>query len=169
MGILGGGFYLHNISLPIYRNSKNPEHNVRDMFLGFLAVALSYIVCGVLGSIGFSNRSLFPDADGVGQICINMFSTRSGIATFIRACVFCQIFAGNCLLFACERAQILLLCTGKPSAATSTINILLNGCILLVPLLLAIFYPEAGKIAGLLGAIGGCLVIYVLPTVTILR
>jgi len=55
VGILGGGFYLHNISLPIYRNSKNPENNVRDMFLGFLVVALSYIICGVLGSIGFSN------------------------------------------------------------------------------------------------------------------
>jgi len=35
LGILGGGFYLHNISLPIYRNSKNPENSVRDMFLGF--------------------------------------------------------------------------------------------------------------------------------------
>ena len=64
LGILGGGFYLHNISLPIYRNSKNPDNNVRDMFLGFLVVALSYIVCGILGSIGFSNLDLFPDAGG---------------------------------------------------------------------------------------------------------
>ena len=24
LGVLGGGFYLHNISLPIFRNSKNP-------------------------------------------------------------------------------------------------------------------------------------------------
>ena len=59
MGTLGPGFYLHNISLPIYRNSKNPENAVRDMFLGFATVAASYMICGTLGAIGFSNRELF--------------------------------------------------------------------------------------------------------------
>ena len=59
MGCLGGGFYLHNISLPIYRNSKNEKKNVRDMFLGFFVVCISYIICGCLGAIGFSNRQLF--------------------------------------------------------------------------------------------------------------
>lgn len=59
MGILGGGFYLHNISLPIYRNSKNPENNVRDMFIGFLVVAISYILCGVLGYYGFQSINIF--------------------------------------------------------------------------------------------------------------
>ena len=170
LGILGGGFYLHNISLPIYRNSRNPDHNVRDMFLGFLVVALSYIVCGILGSIGFSNPSLFPDSAGqIGQVCVNMFPTKNGLATFIRACIFCQIFASNCLLFACERSQILLLVTGDGTAKSNKINVALNGAILLVPLLLAIFYPQAGKIAGLLGAVGGCLCIYILPTVTFLK
>lgn len=61
MGILGGGFYLHNISLPIYRNTKNPKNNVRDMFLGFLVVCLSYIICGTLGALGFSSADQFPD------------------------------------------------------------------------------------------------------------
>ena len=53
MGILSGGYYLHNISLPIVRNSKNPENNLRDIFTGFFLVFLSYSVCGVLGYIGF--------------------------------------------------------------------------------------------------------------------
>jgi len=62
LGILTGGFYCHNISLPIYRDNKHPEHNVRDMFYGFTVVALNYIICGVVGSIGFSNTNLFgPD------------------------------------------------------------------------------------------------------------
>ena len=61
MGILGGGFYLHNISLPIYRNSKHPENNVRDVFLGFVMVCLSYMICGVLGYYGFSSKHLFGD------------------------------------------------------------------------------------------------------------
>lgn len=52
-GILCGGFYLHNISLPIYRNAKYPENNVRDVFIGFVLVFLSYALCGILGYIGF--------------------------------------------------------------------------------------------------------------------
>jgi hypothetical protein len=54
LGILGGGFYLHNISLPIFRNAKHPENNVRDAFIGYFLVFLSYVSCGVLGSYGFS-------------------------------------------------------------------------------------------------------------------
>lgn len=45
----------------------------------------------------------------------------------------------------------------------------MNGAILIIPLILAIGYPQVGKIAGLLGAVGGCLVIYILPTVTFLK
>ena len=72
MGTLGGGFYLHNISLPIYQNSKRPEKAVRDMFLGFLMVCLSYILCGVLGMYGFKSTYLFPDNKGeIEQNCLN--------------------------------------------------------------------------------------------------
>jgi len=62
VGILGGGYYLHNISLNIYQNSKNPDNNVRDMFIGFLIVCISYCICGVLGMHGFSSTAIFgPD------------------------------------------------------------------------------------------------------------
>lgn len=60
LGILGGGYYLHNISLPIYRNSKNQDNNIRDVFLGYLLVFLSYSTCGVLGYYGFASHMLFP-------------------------------------------------------------------------------------------------------------
>ncbi len=45
---------MHNISLPIYRNSNNPSNNVKDVFVGYVLVFLSYSVCGVLGYYGFS-------------------------------------------------------------------------------------------------------------------
>jgi hypothetical protein len=53
MGILGGGFYFHNISLPVIRNSQHPENNARDVFIGYLAVFLCYVLCGTLGYYGF--------------------------------------------------------------------------------------------------------------------
>jgi hypothetical protein len=59
LGILGGGYYLHNISIPILRNSKNPRNNLRDVFIGYVLVFLSYAICGVLGYYGFKSPSSF--------------------------------------------------------------------------------------------------------------
>ena len=53
MGILGGGYYLHNITLPIIRNAKNPQNNARDVKIGYFFVFLSYVICGTLGYFGF--------------------------------------------------------------------------------------------------------------------
>ena len=50
------GYYLHNCVIPILRNSKNPENNKRDMFLGYLLVFLSYSLVGIAGYIGFSGK-----------------------------------------------------------------------------------------------------------------
>ena len=54
MGILAGGFYFHNISLSVIHNARNPENNVRDVFLGYLATFLTYVICGVMGYYGFT-------------------------------------------------------------------------------------------------------------------
>jgi len=88
LGIITGGFFCHNISLPIYRDSKNPDHNTRDLFLGFTIVALSYIICGVLGSIGFSNTKMFGDDVRIAQNFLNMFESDNYFAIFIRCCCF---------------------------------------------------------------------------------
>ena len=71
MGILAGGFYMHNISIPIYRNSKNPKNNVRDIFIGFLLVCLSYCICGTLGVYGFNSEALFGPGVHAQQNCLN--------------------------------------------------------------------------------------------------
>ena len=56
--------------------------------------------------------------------------------------------------------------TGRQEAKSDKINIILNTLILTGPLILAITYPKVGKLAGILGAIGALLCIYILPTVT---
>jgi len=70
MGILGGGFYFHNISLPVIRNSKNPENNERDVLIGYFLVFLTYCFAGVLGYYGsvgetFSTEAKLPSRDGI--------------------------------------------------------------------------------------------------------
>jgi len=88
MGILGGGFYLHNMSLPIYRNSKKPENNVRDIFIGFFVVFLSYAILGIFGYIGFSSVKIFGNID-IAENFLNMFTTKNVYANIIRLCCFC--------------------------------------------------------------------------------
>ena len=122
MGILGGGFYFHNISLPVIRNARDPSKNSRDVFYGYFMVFLTYMMCGILGYFGFIGyhfRSRDPSFnDGLEQNCLNMFPIKSGPGTFVRICCFFQLLSVNALLFACERAQILLLVTGKQAASS---------------------------------------------------
>lgn len=108
MGILGGGYYLHNITLPIIRNSKNPENNKRDVLIGYFLVFISYIVCGSLGYYGFSGSYFFDyinrNGGQLGQNCLNMLDTKNALAIIVRFCTFCQLFAAMALLFGCQRA-----------------------------------------------------------------
>lgn len=53
MGLMCAGYFLHTCSLSIIRNAKYPEKNIRDVFIGYLMVFVSYAVCGSLGYIGF--------------------------------------------------------------------------------------------------------------------
>ena len=65
MGILGGGYYLHNITLPIVRNAKYPENNFRNLFIGYCLVFLSYSICGTLGYYGFTGKTFTSQDDYV--------------------------------------------------------------------------------------------------------
>jgi len=130
MGILGGGFYFHNISLPVLANAKNPEKGVRDIFIGYFLVYLTYISCGSLGYYGFMGSTFQnktwgvpEDLDeiqfvGITQNCLEMFKSTSGWGTFARLSIFLHLVTIDALLFACERAQILLLVTGKQEASS---------------------------------------------------
>ena len=75
----------------------------------------------------------------------------------------------NALIISLMRSQILLVMTGKTQAATMKTNITMNTMILTPPFLLAIFYPQVGTLAALLGSFATMLVIYFLPISTYLK
>ena len=102
MGILGGAFYFHNIALSVVKDSRNPENNVRDVFIGYVLSFLTYVTCGIMGYYGFYGvefeqklDDLGPPKDGVQvemeQNCLNMFVVKNIPATIIRFCSFVQI------------------------------------------------------------------------------
>tara|TARA_B110000285_G_scaffold7872_1_gene8088 strand:+ start:178 stop:357 length:180 start_codon:yes stop_codon:yes gene_type:complete len=58
---------------------------------------------GVLGAIGFSSQTKFPGKQ-IEDNVLNMYSSDSWIAIFLRFCLFFQVSAVNCLIFAAERS-----------------------------------------------------------------
>ena len=45
-GMMTLGYYLHGIALSIVKETKNPEKNIRDVFIGYFMVFLSYTLVG---------------------------------------------------------------------------------------------------------------------------
>ena len=92
MGILGGGFYFHNMSLSMVKNAAEPEKNTRNIALGFLLVFITYSVIGVTGVYGFTGQAFAafnPSVNLIKENCLNMFASDDKMATFIRACILC--------------------------------------------------------------------------------
>lgn len=142
------------------------------MFTGYVCVFLTYACAGTFGYLGFIGASFADKIGETGEIqqnCLNMFGTTNLLATTIRFSAFCQLLIVNALLFAMERAQILLLFTGKQETDSQTVNILMNIGLLLPAFMLAIWYPNVGALAALLGSFSTMLVIYILPMATHLK
>lgn len=54
MGTLCTGYFIHQCSLPIIENAAEPAKNYRNVFLGYLAVFITYCIVGNFGYIGFT-------------------------------------------------------------------------------------------------------------------
>ena len=106
MGIMGGGFYYHNMSLSIMHNSQNPEKNTRDMLIGYVLVFVTYVLIGIMGVYGFLGvnfEQAEPSVNMIEQNCFNMLPSDDKWATFIRFCIVCQITCVTVLLFGLMR------------------------------------------------------------------
>ena len=53
-GMMTLGYFIHNVAISIVKENRHPENNLRDVFIGYLLVFLSYSLVGTLGYLGFS-------------------------------------------------------------------------------------------------------------------
>ena len=97
------------------KNAAEPEKNTRNIGIGFLLVFLTYSLIGVTGVYGFTGTAFAafdPSVNLIKENCLNMFTSDDKMATFIRACILCQLLCVNTLLFGLLRSQIVLLHQG---------------------------------------------------------
>ena len=92
-----------------------------------------------------------------------MLDSANPIAIFVRLCVFFHLFTIMALIFANERALIFMLIYGKQEIESNKITYALNLALLIPGLLLSVFYPAIGELAGYLASISGFLCIYAMP------
>ena len=160
-------------------NAEKPEHNTRNILIGFVLVFLTYCVIGVTGVYGFTGRQFAafePSISLIKENCLNMMASDDKLATFIRSCILCQLLCVNTLLFGLLRSQILLFYSG----VTKGIDRINDGCITLSrgknfvlsflmtlpPISLAIWYPYVGTLGALVASFSTMFVIYILPLAT---
>lgn len=100
--ILSVGYFLHTCAVPILRNSKKPEHNTRNLFVGYSIVFVSYCIIGGFGYMGFIGTLfknyfvsiLLTDRSGeINQNCMNMFGYTDTVAFIVRLAVFMLLFS----------------------------------------------------------------------------
>ena len=53
-GLLMMSFFLHNCVLPILKNQRHPQHNGRDLSLGYLLVGVSMVIVGGVAYLSFA-------------------------------------------------------------------------------------------------------------------
>ena len=151
------------------------------MFFGYVLVGFTYISVGLMGSIGFMGKYFDyyyihnakhhpqgPDTYEMSQNCMQMFTTTDILAFIMRFALFALLFCCFPLINHFLRSLCLQLFF-KDKEITDRIFYPLNITILLVPALITIFYPKIGSILGLIGAIAGLFIVYILPVITHLK
>jgi len=98
-----------------------------------------------------------------------MFSASNVIAFFVRLLVFLLIFSSYPLLHHFSRRIVLLIFKMKEEETTyaqiALINLVLGG----IPLIIALSYPKAADVLGIIGSASGFLAIYTIPCVVELK
>ena len=182
MGILGGGFYFHNMALPIISNAQHPENNMRNIFIGFLLVFLTYSSVGVAGVYGFTGvdfASFVPSLNLIQENCLNQLPSDSVGSTVIRLCIFFQLLAVSTLLFGMIRVQIVLLYNGinhgvetgsrMPTMLSRKDNFILCFSLIIPLFVLGVWYPYVGQIGALLAAFATMTTIYIITLMVYLK
>ena len=172
-GALGIGYFLHTVSLPIVRNNAVQKNNERDVLVGYLLVGFTYMSVGLMGSIGFMGRYFFEHyikfkVTEMEQNCMNMFSVSDPLAFVMRFALFMLLFCCFPLINHFLRSLCFQLFF-RDKEIVDKIFYGVNIVILLVPALITIFYPKIGSILGLIGAIAGLFIVYILPVITHLK
>nr|XP_002125488.1 sodium-coupled neutral amino acid transporter 9 isoform X1 [Ciona intestinalis] len=158
-GMLSLAFFLHNAAITIVKNNQHPENNVRDLSIGYLLTAVTYLSVGILFYASFP----LPKSCISSNLLQNL-SVSDPFAAGARVFLLFQMITVFPLLAYMFRANALyaLFQTAWPGRWHV---LLTNFGVLVVCVLIAMFYPHIGDIIRYSGSLCGLVYIFCLPSV----
>lgn len=162
LGTLSMGFFSHSILLPIMSSNEKPENNHRDLFLGYLCVAITYIVIGIFGYIAFIGKE-FKDELEFYDNWFRFFNPNNLGIIILRLLNVFQLVSVYPVIAHVIRLQFFG--TFFKTANPKTWNVIIFAGILsfFSWVILYFFADSLGKLMGIIGAVAGFFLIYLIP------
>ncbi|XP_004345157.2 solute carrier family 38 [Capsaspora owczarzaki ATCC 30864] len=156
-GVLTLSFFMHNGSLSIVRNNRNPANNVRDLSIAYGLVAMTYAVVGFIFFITFDG-----DKDKITSNLLENFQKSDVMALVARCFLLFQMITVFPLLMYIVRFQFMNSFFGSPYPSFFKVTVL-NAVITAACVTMAIVYPNIGDIIRFTGAFSGLALVFALP------
>lgn len=163
-GALSLGYFSHSFVLPVMASNENQKNNIRDLFLGYLCVAITYIIVGIFGYIGFSGKT-FNDAKEYYDNWFRFFKSDNVFVIFLRVLNVFQLCSILPVLFYIVRIQLFGTFIGE--AYPSKLHVLVFAICLLFACFIVLYFfaNQLGKLLSFIGAFTGLFLIYFIPVV----
>ncbi|KAL4236476.1 hypothetical protein ACF0H5_004862 [Mactra antiquata] len=162
-GISALAYFVQNCVCAVTRPQKHPENTVRDLIIAYVLVAVTYLYVGVMVYISFGlDKSCIEDnfLNNLADTNVMAFVARIGLL-FQMMCVFP-------LLVFIFRLQFMNSLFGSIWPSLTHV-LVLNGTLVAVCVVFAVFLPHIGKIIGFVGAFCGFSYAIALPCLAYMK
>lgn len=160
-GVLTASFVLHNALINITRTQRNPENNLRDLSLGFVAVVISYLLVGSLCYVAFQHSDLMIQ-HGFREDFLSNFPLTNIGAIIARIALVLHLFTAFPIMCAILRIQFFGM-LWKSQFPSWPLVIVLNFVLVAIGTLFAMFLPHLASVLRFVGATSGVVLVFFLP------
>jgi sodium-coupled neutral amino acid transporter 9 len=177
LGIFALAYMIHNVIAGIMKNNKNPNNNSRDLGISYLLVFTMYSILGMFGMFGIaalynsvydsyqSKEHKFPRT--VMELLIKdnpYLNTAQYVLGSIALClIFIQLSTVIPILCFFTRRQFFDFIYGPRKRLSNTQFHLFNFAYNISCLIVEFFVIDINKLVGFSGAVGGFMLIYIIP------
>jgi hypothetical protein len=162
-GILTAAFVIHNAVINIFKSQRHPEHNIRDLTLGYLLVICTYLIVGSVCFVAYRNSDFVQQFGFIPEDFMVIFNRKNIGALIARISLFLQLLSSYPLLCTITRIQFfgMVLKSQFPGwPHVIGLNIVLIG----IGTVVAMFLPKLATVLRFVGSSSGVVLVCLLPT-----
>lgn len=161
-GVLTASFVLHNAIINIMKKQRYPEHNVRDLTLGYSLVVATYLLVGSVCFAAF-RKSEYAQKYGFPQDFLLIFSHTNIAALIAKFALIFQLLSSYPLLSTILRIQFFGMMW--KSQFPGWLHVLtLNFVLVAAGTIFAMFLPQLASVLRFVGSTSGMVLVFALPS-----